>query len=244
MNTTATVQQLNALKLNGMAKRYQTLLSLPTHQQEDAHTILALLCHAEQEYRSERLTQRLLKAGKLRYHANLEDVICDPKRGLTKETLLQLAEGHYLDKAQNLLILGQTGTGKSFLTCALGRAACLTGHKTIYLSMNKFLENLGQSRVDGTYLRLMKQLATKKLIIIDDFGLKPLSHDAKLTLLDLLEDRYGNGSVIITSQLPFEQFYTFLGKESLTEAILDRMSANADIINLEGPSLRKRKNVV
>jgi len=92
----------------------------------------------------------------------------------------------------------------------------------------------------------MKQLASKKLIIIDDFGLKPLTHDAKLMLLDLLEDRYGNGSIIVTSQLPFEEFYTFLedATATLAEAILDRMSANADIINLEGPSLRKRKNVV
>lgn len=244
MNTTATLKQLNALKLNGMANRYQTLLSLPTHQQEDAHTILALLCQAEQEYRTDRQTQRLLKAGKLRYRANLEEVICNPQRGLTKETLLQLAEGHYLNKGQNLLIHGQTGTGKSFLACALGRAACLMGHKTLYLSMNKFLENLAQSRVDGTYLKLMKQLASKKLIVLDDFGLKPLTHDAKLTLLDILEDRYGNGSIIITSQLPFEQFYTFLDEPTVSEAILDRLSANANSIILEGESLRKRNNVV
>lgn len=241
MNTATTLQQLHGLRLTGMAKRYQTLLSLPTHQQEDAHTILALMCQAEQEYRSDKQTERLLKAGKLRYRANLEEVICSQERGLTKETLLQLAEGHYLEKGQNILIHGQTGTGKSFLACALGRSACLMGYKTLYLSMNKFLETLAQSRIDGTYLKLIKQLAAKKLIILDDFGLKPLSGDAKLTLLDLLEDRYGDGSVIITSQLPFDHFYAFLDQPTLAEAILDRLSATGHKIELQGQSLRKRK---
>ncbi len=241
MNTATTLQQLHGLRLTGMAKRYQTLLSLPTHQQEDAHTILALMCQAEQEYRSDKQTERLLKAGKLLYRANLEEVICSQERGLTKETLLQLAEGHYLEKGQNILIHGQTGTGKSFLACALGRSACLMGYKTLYLSMNKFLETLAQSRIDGTYLKLIKQLAAKKLIILDDFGLKPLSGDAKLTLLDLLEDRYGDGSVIITSQLPFDHFYAFLDQPTLAEAILDRLSAAGHKIELQGQSLRKRK---
>ncbi len=241
MNTATTLQQLHGLRLTGMAKRYETLLSLPTHQQEDAHTILALMCQAEQEYRSDKQTQRLLKAGKLRYRANLEEIICSPERGLTKETLLQLAEGHYLEKGQNILIHGQTGTGKSFLACALGRSACLMGYKTLYLSMNRFLETLAQSRIDGTYLKLMKALAAKKLIILDDFGLRPLSGDAKLTLLDLLEDRYGDGSVIITSQLPFDHFYAFLDQPTLAEAILDRLSAAAHKIELRGQSLRKRK---
>ena len=241
MNTATTLQQLQGLRLTGMAKRYQTLLSLPTHQQEAAHTILALMCQAEQEYRRDKQTERLLKAGKLRYRANMEEIICNPERGITKETLLQLAEGHYLEKGQNLLIQGQTGTGKSFLACALGRSACLMGYKTLYLSMNKFLETIAQSRIDGTYLKLIKQLTAKKLIILDDFGLKPLSGDAKLTLLDLLEDRYGIGSVIITSQLPFDHFYAFLDQPTLAEAILDRLSAAAHKIELKGESLRKRK---
>jgi len=241
MNTATTLQQLQGLRLTGMAKRYQTLLSLPTHQQEDAHTILALMCQAEQEYRRDKQTERLLKAGKLRYRADMEEIICNPERGITKETLLQLAEGHYLEKGQNLLIHGQTGTGKSFLACALGRSACLMGYRTLYLSMNKFLETIAQSRIDGTYLKLIKQLTAKKLIILDDFGLKPLSGDAKLTLLDLLEDRYGIGSVIITSQLPFDHFYAFLDQPTLAEAILDRLSAAAHKIELKGESLRKRK---
>jgi len=241
MNTAATLQQLHGLRLTGMAKRYQTLLGLPTHRQEDAHTILALMCQAEQEYRRNKQTERLLKAGKLRYRADLEEIICNPERGITKETLLQLAEGHYLEKGLNLLIHGQTGTGKSFLACALGRSACLMGYKTLYLSMNRFLETIAQSRIDGTYLKLIKQLTAKKLVILDDFGLKPLSGDAKLTLLDLLEDRYGIGSVIITSQLPFDHFYAFLDQPTLAEAILDRLSAAAHKIELKGESLRKRK---
>lgn len=241
MNQQETLQQLRSLKLSGMAKRYETMLALPAHQQEDFHAALAQLCQAERLYRNQYRTERLLAMSKLRYHALLEEVFTSPERGLDRPTLLVLSEMNFIEKAENLILCGLTGTGKSYLACALGRQACLLGHRTLYLTMNKFLEALAQTRIDGTYLKWAKQLTANRLIILDDFGLKPLSHDAKLALLDLLEERYGNGSVIITSQLPVQAWYEFIDEPTLADAILDRLTASATKIELQGKSLRKRK---
>jgi len=155
--------------------------------------------------------------------------------------LLRLSDGMFISKAENILISGVTGVGKSYLACALGRSACLMGHKVMYLAMNKFLEAIAQARIDGTYLKWIKQIAAHPVVILDDFGLKPLSHDAKLALLDILEDRYGNGSTIITSQLPLDKWYEFLNEPSIADAALDRLTANAHKIDLIGGSLRRKK---
>lgn len=241
MNTQFTLEQLYSLKLEGMAKRYQAALALPVHQQEEAHSLLALLCQAEVEYRNYYRTQRLLKNSRLRYNAVLEEVICTPERGLTKETILRLADGMFIKKAENVLISGVTGTGKSFLSCALGRSACLLGYKTLYFSMNKFLEALTQAKLDGSYLKWIKTIANHQLLILDDFGIKALSHDGRLALLDILEDRYASGSTIITSQLPVDKWYDFINEPTIADAILDRLTATAHKIELTGQSLRKRK---
>jgi DNA replication protein DnaC len=241
MNKNATLEQLNTLRLNGMAKRYEAVLALPSHQQEDAHALIAMLCQAELEYKNHYRTERLLKNSKLRYHAVLEEMVCKPERGLTREMLLSLSDGMFITKGQNVLITGVTGTGKSHLACALGRNACLMGHKVLYLSMNKFLEAIAQARVDGSYLKWIKNIAAHAVVILDDFGLKPLSHDAKLTLLDILEDRYGNGSTIITSQLPLDKWYAFINEATLADSLLDRLTASAHQIDLLGSSWRKRK---
>lgn len=136
-----------------MSKRYQAAIDLPSHEQEDAHSLVALLCQAEVEYRNYYRTERLLKNSRLRYHAVLEEVICSPERGLTRKMVLRLSDGMFIEKGETVLISGLTGTGKSFFSCALGRSACLLGHKTLYFSMNKFLEGLVQAKLDGSYLK-------------------------------------------------------------------------------------------
>ena len=175
MNTQFTLEQLKSLKLTGMFKRYQAAIDLPSHEQEDAHSLVALLCQAEIEYRNYYRTERLLKNSRLRYHAVLEEVICSPERGLTREMVLRLSDGMFIEKGENVLICGLTGTGKSFFSCALGRSACLLGHKTLYFSMNKFLEALVQAKLDGSYLKWLKTIANQQVLILDDFGIKPLS---------------------------------------------------------------------
>ncbi len=241
MNTQFTLEQLKTLRLNGMAKRYQAAVDLPTHQQEDAHSLIALLSQAEVEYRNHYRTERLLKNSRLRYNAILEEVTCTPERGLTREMTLRLADGMFIEKGENVLISGLTGTGKSFFSCALGRSACLLGYKTLYFSMNKFLEALTQTKLDGSYLKWIKNIANHQVLIFDDFGIKPLSHDARLALLDILEDRYGKGTTIITSQLPVDKWYEFINEPTTAEAILDRLTASAHRVELLGKSLRRKK---
>ncbi|SJN46521.1 ATP-binding protein [Sphingobacterium sp. JB170] len=212
MNNQSTLEQLSDLRLFGMAKCYQAMLNLPSHEQEDAYTLVGMLCQAEIEQRNFKRTERLLKNSKLRYNALLEEVICKSERGLSKEMLITLSDENLISRSQNVLIHGATGCGKSYLACALGRNACLLGYKVLYLAMNKFLEAIAQAKLDGTYLKWMRSIAAHPVIVLDDFGLKPLSHDAKIALLDILEDRYGNGSIIITSQLPLNKYYEFINE--------------------------------
>lgn len=240
MNTQFTLDQLKRLKLNGMSKRYQAAIDLPSHQQDDAHSLVAHLCQAEMEYRNHYRTERLLKNSRLRYHAVLEEVICSKERGLTKDMLLRLSDGMYVEKGENVLITGLTGTGKSYLSCALGRSACLLGHKTLYYSMNKFLEAFLQTKLDGSYLKWIKTIANHQVLVLDDFGIKPLSHEARLAMLDILEDRYGKGATIITSQLPVDKWYEFINEPTTAEAILDRLTASAHKVELTGKSLRRK----
>lgn len=241
-NTQATLDQLNELKLYGMAKRYETVNQLHSHEQPEAHTLIAGLCEAELSYRTHRRTELYLRLSKLRYNAAPEQINCSPTRGITKEQLALLCDGTFIDKTENILISGATGCGKSYLACAIGRQACMLGYRTIYFSMNRFVEALTAARLDGSYIKLLNQISKTPLLIFDDFGLQPLTHDMRITLLQILEDRYANGSTIITSQLPIDKWYEYINDPTLADAICDRMTANAHKIALKGESLRKRKN--
>ncbi|MFT3945697.1 MAG: IS21-like element helper ATPase IstB [Agriterribacter sp.] len=241
-NTTATLQQFNQLKLYGMAKRYQTLITLHSHEQPEAHTLAAQLAEAELSYRTHRRTELYLRLSKLRYNAVPEQINCSPSRGITKEQLAVLCDGTFIDKTENILITGATGSGKSYLACAIGKQVCMLGYRTIYLSMNRFIEALATARLDGSYIKWLNQIAKTPLLILDDFGLQPLSHDMRVTVLQILEDRYALGATIITSQLPINKWYDYINDPTHADAICDRLTANAHKISLKGDSLRKRKN--
>jgi len=242
MNKQSTLEQMQELKLVGMAKRYEAILNQPVHQQPEPHSMIASLAEAEAGYRIHQRTQLYLRLSKLRYHATPEQINCTPGRGITKEMLIILSDGTFIEKAENLLITGSTGSGKSYLACAMGRNACLLGHRTLYYSMNRFIEALGTARLDGTYIRWINMIAKTPLLILDDFGLQPLNPDMRLTLLQILEDRFAKGATIITSQLPVNKWYEYINEPTLADAICDRLTANAHKIELKGESLRKKKN--
>lgn len=225
-----------------MAKRYEAILKLPVDKQPDPATIIGLLLEAETNYRVHHRTQLYLRLSKLRYNATPEQINCTPGRGLTKEMLLTLSDGSFIEKAENILITGATGCGKSFAACALGRNACLLGFRTSYFSMSRFIEALAAARLDGTYIRWLNQIAKTPLLILDDFGLQPLTQDLRLSLLQILEDRFAKGATIITSQLPVNKWYDYINEPTLADAICDRLTANAHKIELKGESLRKQKN--
>jgi len=242
MDQQTTLEQLQQLKLSGIAKRYEAILKQPVHQQPEPHTLIGLLTEAEAGYRVHQRTQIYLRLSRLRYNASPEQINCSPGRGITKEMLTTLSDGTFIEKAENLLITGATGCGKSYLACAMGRNACLLGHKTLYYAMNRFIEALAAARLDGTYIRWLNLIARTPLLILDDFGLQPLTPDMRLTLLQILEDRFAKGATIVTSQLPVNKWYEYINEPTLADAICDRLTANAHKIELKGESLRKNKN--
>lgn len=233
---------MHHLKLNGMAKRYEAILGLPIDKRPEPETIIALLLEAEESYRTHHRTQLYLRLSKLRYNATPEHVHCTPGRGLTKEVLLELSDGSFIDRSENVLVTGATGCGKSYIACALGRNACMLGYRTLYFSMNRFIEALAANRLDGSYIRWLNQITKTPLLILDDFGLQPLTQDMRLTLLQVLEDRFARGSTIITSQLPVNKWHEYINEPTFADAICDRLTANAHKIELKGESLRKKKN--
>lgn len=241
MNKQETLDQMQQLRLQGMELSYKGILSLPIQNQPGAHELIARLVESEIQYRADQKTKKYLQNSKLRYDAVLEEVHCNQARNLTKENLMYLADCQYIERAENILITGATGCGKSFLTCALGRQACLMGYKVMYFGMNRFIEKIAQSKIDGTYLKVLNQLEKIHLIIFDDFGLYPLDNINKLALLQILEDRYGKMSTVIASQLPVSKWYDYMGEPTITDAIMDRLSSCSNKIELKGESLRKKE---
>jgi DNA replication protein DnaC len=241
MNTTETLHQMQQLRLQGMQQAYKSQLELPMDQQLEGHDLLAHLVQSEQLARSNEKTTYYLKLAKLRLPATIEQIECGPTRNLTKQQLATMAEGRYLQQGENILITGATGCGKSYLACALGHQACLLGYKTTYLNMNRLIEKVTLSKLDGSYIKLLNHLERQTLIILDDFGLQNLGQEVRLTLLQLLEDRYGKKSIIVTSQLPIAKWYEYINDPTLADAILDRLTANAHRIELKGESLRRKK---
>ncbi|MEO6548189.1 MAG: IS21-like element helper ATPase IstB [Ferruginibacter sp.] len=241
MNTTETLKQMQTLRLQGMHHAYRSQLELPINQQLESHDLVAQLVQSEELSRANEKTAYYLKLAKLRLPATIEQIECSPARNLTLQQLASMAEGRYLQQGENILITGSTGCGKSYLACALGHQACLQGCKTTYLNMNRLIEKVTLAKLDGSYIKLLNHLEKQSLIILDDFGLQNLGQDVRLTLLQLLEDRYGKKSLIITSQLPVAKWYEYINDPTLADAILDRLTANAHRIELKGESLRRKK---
>jgi DNA replication protein DnaC len=235
-----TLATLHALKLHGMATALDEQRGIPDLTTLAFEERLALLLEREQALRHDRRLSRLLQLARLRYAACVEDVNFRAKRGLERSRVLQLAGGEWIRQHQTLLITGPTGTGKSWLACALGNSACRQGHTVRYVRVPRLLgEDLVLARADGSYAKLMQTLARTDLLILDDWGLAPLGDRERRDLLELVEDRVGRRATLVTSQLPVDHWHEMIGDPTFGDAILDRLVHHAHRLTLTGGSLRR-----
>jgi DNA replication protein DnaC len=197
-----TLQRLRALRLTGMADAFAQQLEQPPTQQLSFEERFALLIDREHTYRDNRRLQRLLRAASFKQQACVEDIDYQTPRGLVRSEVVSLITCDWIRSRHNLHITGSTGTGKSWLACAFGQAACRQGLSVRYARTGRLLDELRIARGDGSYSKLLRQVARFDLLVLDDFGLKPLSQNERHDLLEIIEDRHGLRSTIITSQLP------------------------------------------
>ena len=199
-----------------------------------------MLVQAEWDERENKTITRNLRLARFRYEASVEEINFAAQRGLDKTQFLRLADMGFIDRKENVLITGATGVGKSFLSSALGHQACQSGYKTLYFNTQKLFSKLKILKADGSYNRELSRIEKYDLLILDDFGLASLDGVSRMALLEIIEDRHGRKSTIISSQLPVAKWYEIIGDNTIADAILDRMVHTAHRIELKGASLRKK----
>jgi DNA replication protein DnaC len=236
-----TLDKLTALRLTGMHKALNEQRALPEIADLSFEERLGLLADRELTEREDRRLQTRLRQARLKQSACLEDLDTRTPRGLDKALITQLATGQWIREGLNLLILGPTGVGKTWIACALAQQACRQGFTTRYLRAPRLFEELQLAHADGRFPKLMASLAKTDLILVDDWGLASLDAAARRDLLELLDDRHGHRSTLVTSQLPVDHWHEVIGDPTLADAILDRLVHSAYRITLKGESMRKRQ---
>lgn len=239
MLTHHTLEKLRTLRLTGMA---DALEQQHRHAQAEALSFeerLGMLVDHEVLYRDNRRQTRLLKDAKLRVNACVEDIDYRQPRGLKKAEMAALASGDWIVRHHNLCLTGPTGTGKTWMACALGNQACRQGLSVRYFRLPRLFETLRIAHGDGSYPRLMNQLVKTQLLILDDWAIAALTAGQRSDLMEVIEERHGHQATLIASQLPIEHWHDYIGEATLADAILDRLLHNAHRLTLKGESMRK-----
>ncbi len=236
MLTNPTIETLKSLKQHGMIEALEEQQQTPAVQALSFEERIALIVDRERLYRDNQRRSRLLRGAHLKVaEASIEDISYKAARGLDKRQIATLATGEWIRRSQNILITGTTGSGKTWISCALAQQACRQGASVTYWRVSRLIEELRVSHGDGSYIKLLKSISKTSLIVLDDFGLTALSAQDRTDLLEILDDRLNTGSTLIASQLPVDTWHAYLGEPTLADAILDRIVHTSHRIDLKGP---------
>jgi len=243
MTVEETIDKLIQIKLPHMAKALRELLDRAPGSALSVDECVGLMVDREWAERENRRTGRRIKDAKLGMQACLEDVRCDPTRNLDKAVLRSLGTCGWVRAKQNVIIIGMTGTGKSYISAALAEAACRRGYRALRTRVPRLLGDLAIARADGSYGATLSRLAKLDVLVLDDLLIAPLKDTERRDLLEVLEDRYDHRSTVVTSQVPTKTWHEMLADPTVADAICDRLVHNAHVLSLKGPSIRKTKGL-
>lgn len=223
-----------------MARAFQLTLESGKNESFTPDEMITHLIDSEWDERYNRKLDRSVHRARFRYKASIEQINFEENR-LNKNQILRLADGDYLKRKENVIITGSTGIGKSFLASALGHQACSQGYRVLYQHSTKLFARMKIAKSDGSYLRELTKIEKQHVLVIDDFGIQPLDQQNRAALMEIIEDRHGKASTIITSQVPVSLWHEVIGEQTIADAILDRIVHDAHRLELKGESLRKKR---
>jgi DNA replication protein DnaC len=236
----AALDKMRKMGLFGMHRAFKTSIESGRTENYTSDEMVSCLINAEWDDRKNRSIERQVKNAKFRYKASVEEIQFDNERNIDKNQVMRFADCSFISKNENILITGSTGIGKSYIGTAIGHQACCLGYKVIYHSTPKLISKLKIAKADGSYIKEVAKIEKQNLLILDDFGIQPFDAAGRAMLMEIIEDRHGKGSVIVTSQLPVSKWYDVIGDKTMADAILDRIIHQSHRVELSGESMRKK----
>ena len=240
MNET-TLEKMKKMKLTGMHRALKTSLESGKQEEYTSDEMVAHIVDAEWDERQNRSIDQKVKNARFRYKAAVEEFHYGVDRNMERNQLMRFAECTFIGKHENILITGSTGVGKSYIASAIGYQACSLGYRVLYHNVPKLFAKLKMAKADGTYAKELAKIERHHLLILDDFGLQPLDAQSRAALMEIIEDRHGKSSLIVTSQVPVSKWHEVIGEKTVADAILDRIIHEAYRLELKGESLRKKQ---